>query len=337
MSRLANFFRTLFSFECRVPLSWRVAPEAGFFGMSAGAVALTATALKTGVDMYGASQARKNSNKAFDAAAKNQIDIASVIEQARTNQADNLKNSIALERQYLPGTAALRGVADTMLGDLASGNTMGQKVRDTLLAGLTQTNPLLVSAADSILSQLKLGGKLDAETQAAVTKGALEHGGSAGISGSGAQRGLVARDLGLTSLQLIQQRQGQALTAGQTMANDLAQRAQLGISAAGQDDARALNIAQLIDRRALPTSGIDSGSLVDLITGKTNAQNQLTLNRAAVTNQNDNAMYSGISSLIGGVAGLYGSAGGAAGYDTSANGSYNDMYKAMYGSPPPKT
>lgn len=58
--------------------------------------------------------------------------------------------------------------------------------------------------------QQALGGQLDPETQALVTRTALQGGGASGISGSGAQRGAVARDLGLTSMDLQNQRQGRA-------------------------------------------------------------------------------------------------------------------------------
>lgn len=269
------------------------------------AVAIGGSAvLGAGVSLYGMSENRKAANKAADAIAKNQINIPQLMEDARKNAAENLASSISLERTYQPGTAALRLLADEGLTNLATGNISSLNLRDSLLSQIGSTNPLLQASADSILSQLRLGGKLDAETQAQVTKTALEKGGTAGISGSGANRGLVARDLGLTSLQLLQSRQQAGLSAGSLLSQDLASRAGLAMNAYGQDSNTALNIASLIDRRALPDSGINSGSLVDLVVGQNNSQNQAYATRAGIQAQNTNGVTSILSNLIGTAGGL---------------------------------
>lgn len=285
---------------------FRARPQAGFFGISAGAALAIGAVATAGATAYTASQNRIASNKANDLIAKNGLNISNVIDTARQNAADNLAASVALERKLQPGTAALRLTADSGLQDLAVGHTAGLQARDALLQGITSTNPLLQASTDSILKQLRMGGKLDPETQAAVTKASLESGGSAGISGSGAGRGLVARDLGLTSLQLLTGRQNAALTGGQALSSDFASRLGLASSAAGLDSQNALNIAQLIDRRAMPDSGINSGSLVDLLVGQNNQQNQNTANRARIDVASNNADNAAFGQLIGGLTSAYG-------------------------------
>lgn len=336
MNRIFSFFVRLFSGPC-TGAGFRARPEAGFFGISAGtALAIGAVAV-AGASAYTASQNRIASNKANDLIAKNGLNISNVIDTARQNASDNLKASIALERQLQPGTAALRLTADAGLEDLASGHTAGLQARNALLEGISSPNPLLQASTDSILKQLQLGGKLDPETQAAVTKAALENGGTAGISGSGAGRGLVARDLGLTSLSLISARQNAALQGGAALTSDLSTRYGIASNAAAQDANNALGIASLIDKRAMPESGISSGSLVDLIVGQHNEQNQNIANRAKIDVASNNANNAAFAQLISGLTSAYGGgAGGAAGFlksgsgtDTSANGSYNDMVAAM--------
>jgi hypothetical protein len=122
---------------------------------------------------------------------------------------------------------------------------------------------------------------------------ALQKGGMAGISGSGAARGLVARDLGLTSLGLEQQRIAQAQQAGQTMADlrlkDMAMRGTITGNAAAADATRFLSISQLMDARAYPESGLNPASIANLYIADNNARNQLATNAAAITNSARNA------------------------------------------------
>jgi len=77
-----------------------------------------------------------------------------------------------------------------------------------------QTDPNVVAADNGykqwVVDQQNLGGAIDPETQNAVVRGALQSAGTSGILGSRAGTGLVARDLGLTSMDLERQRQQQA-------------------------------------------------------------------------------------------------------------------------------
>ncbi len=274
----------------------------GLFGISAGAaVALGAGALNAGVGLYTASKNRTAANKAADKVAANQLDIADVISKARTVASDNLQNSIGLLEKMSPGAAANREASSGNISDILAGKTAGLQARNSLLSGITSSNPLLQAASDSLMKQLKLGGKLDPQTQAAATQAALQNAGGSGISGSGAQRGLVARDLGLTSLSLQQARQQAALTGGQAMSQDFAQRAGFATNASGQDIASGTNIAQLLMMQAqgAPNSGLSAGDVASMYTGQNNAQNQNTMNRAANLAQANNATSSALGGLVG--------------------------------------
>lgn len=219
-------------------------------------------------------------NKASPAGLHTPLDIQGIIADARKNAEANLSNSLALEQKYLPGTASLRKSTDTALTDQLTGNTNTLKARDSLLPQLTDANPLLKESSTSILNQLKLGGKLDPETQNAVVRGALQAGGTAGITGSGAGRGLVARDLGLTSLNLLNQRQQAAQQAGSLLSSDLLSRSSALNAYSSADANRTLGISSLIDQRAMPESGLSANSIADLYVAENNAADKARLEEA---------------------------------------------------------
>lgn len=202
------------------------------------------------------------------------LDIDKIISDARTNAEATLKDSLGLEAKYLPGTTALRGQADTAMSAQLSGNTSAIKARDSILGSLGEANPLLKDSAASILASLKRGGKLDPETQNAVMRGALQNAGSAGIAGSGAGRGLVARDLGLTSLSLLTARQQAAQAAGTALSSDLLGRTNAVTGAVNSDTSRIGGLTGIIDSRALPESGLSANSIADLYVSESNATDQ---------------------------------------------------------------
>lgn len=301
-----------------------------------GAALLASAAIGAGTSIYAANQ----NKKALNAAMANQktVDVGKLAEDARTNAETNLKNAIAMEKQYLPGQAALRDVTtQNFLDQLSPTGTAAQQRQAALerALGFTPTTPdityggnaLAQSAADSILADLALGGSLDPETQAAVVRAGLATTGRSGILGSNAGRGLVARDLGLTSLQLKQARQNAALQAG------LAQ-SQLGLSKAGLDlqaqqqylaslglglDATSGNLVNagnlygLLASQPYPDVGLSSGDLASVTVGQTNAANQNALTAAGIQASNNSSMAGGIANALQSGLGLYAQMGGGLG------------------------
>lgn len=262
------------------------------------------------------------SKAANEAMSKQQrVDIGKLVADARANSEANLAKSLELEKKYLPGTAQLREATTGGLLEQVSG--AGKMRRDeaiTKLLGFTpasatptyEGSPLFKQATERIAADLALGGKLDPETQAAVVRGALSGAGRSGIIGSQAGRGLTARDLGLTSLQLQQARQGAALSAGQMQSQLGLSQAQLGLSAAdqllrslgmgveatGSQLNQAGNIYGLMANQPLPESGLSSGSLANITVGDINAYNQRLMDAAGIKAAGKMA---GIRSAVGGL------------------------------------
>lgn len=108
-----------------------------------------------------------------------------------------------------------------------------------------------------VASQAGMGGALDPETQAMVTRSALEGGAGAGIAGSSAGRGVVARDLGLSSMALQDQRMKRAA--------DLA-----------------------FDQDPTQQMGLQHGATTDMELSNLSAKNQQNLQNWQVKNYNKN-------------------------------------------------
>lgn len=88
----------------------------------------------------------------------------------------------------------------SLQGDLSAGYKKGIEDRNAQYTGVKPLAEGLLSYGNR---ELSLGGEIDPETQAQVVRGALSNSASAGIlPGTLGNRGLVARDLGLTSMDL---------------------------------------------------------------------------------------------------------------------------------------
>lgn len=203
------------------------------------------------------------------------INVDAIVNEARTNYATNYQNSIALENRFDPTSGAARAQTNQNLLTLAQGKSTGQQARDSLLSDVVsgKSNSLYNESSDSILQQLRLGGQLDPETQAMITRSALAQSGGAGIAGSGAARGLVARDLGLTSMGLLNARQKAAADQSTLGLN----RFQVGQQAAQQDAQTAQMLASVFQARGLPTSGLDPLIPAALRVANTKGQNAVDM------------------------------------------------------------
>lgn len=141
-------------------------------------------------------------------------------------------------------------------GLLAWNQALAPGLTDVQLGVANQLDPSILAnfrgANKSILDQLNLGGTLGEELQNDVITNALEGNAASGFGVGVGGRGLVARDLGLTSLDLLRRRQQDALGAGTSgmgvsgsLYNPLAYT-QLGMNQAGQigADIRGVQAAQ---------------------------------------------------------------------------------------------
>ncbi len=260
----------------------------------------------------------------FGSSSGKKINIADVIAQAQQQARNNLQNSINLENEFLPGTAKLRQTSNQLNADLSQGLTPAQQTQLGLLDQAQNpitnpwgavNNPLTVGSLESILSSLNKGGNLDPDVQAMAVQAALQKGGQAGIAGSGTGRGLVARDLGLTSLQLLQSRQNQAiqagtaygaqgLAAGQLQLQDYMDRLTGANNAVGLQQQYGINLGQLMAATPYPNSGLGPGQVTDLSTGAIKFNNGFTQQQ----NANYMSMFNTAAGYVGG-GGLSGLAG----------------------------
>lgn len=113
----------------------------------------------------------------------------------------------ALSGQVAPGLLSFNQALAPGLTDVQLGVT--NQLDPSILRNLRGAN-------QSILDQLNLGSSLGQELQEDVVRNALEGSAASGFGVGVGGRGLVARDLGITGLDLLRRRQQDALQAGTT-------------------------------------------------------------------------------------------------------------------------
>lgn len=283
-----------------------------------------------GASVYGSQQQKKAAEKAAAAGANSGVDIASLDQQARDLSKRNAADSAALEAQFNPSVAALREQATSALLPYTSTNnalsSTGQTLRTDLYGDFSragnaqlQQSGLLSDAIARARADLALGGALDTSTRNEISRRAAANAGAVGGGGLGLGRDLSARDLGISAMQLGNQRlmnasslgaQEQAFNnaQGQFGLQNTAQRLSTAglISDLGQQDFnRQFQLAQFGQSIARPETGLDPTSLVNLTVGNQNASNAAAQNAAAVQAQSGNALMGLGGNLIGTGAGLY--------------------------------
>lgn len=314
-------------------------------------IAGVAAVAGAGATMYSASQQRKAAAKAADAAGQGggNVDITALQKQANDIATQNAYGSKALEAQLNPATARLRDLTSQQLlqdamknaNDKTSG-AVQQKVLDAInnpsqLPAL-QRSALFDAATNKALSDLNLGGGLDTATRNEVTRRSL--GTSADVSGGGLGLGrdISARDLGLTSLGLQQQRLAAAMQQGGADANlnvgqqnaqaqqnqlnqaNLASNAALYTTLGNTKQQQNLTLAEYIQSIQQPTVGLDPGSVADIAVGNSNQASNAAQQRAGILAQSGaNQAGANASALGAGLGGLATIAGGVAKYNANSN------------------
>jgi hypothetical protein len=268
---------------------------------STGGAILAGSLVGAGASIYGA-------NKAAKAAGNVQpVNVARLASDARANAEKSLRTSLELEQRYFPGQTAARTGVDQSLASIFGSGT--QDARATALSGMLDLarrggiNDLTRTSADQILADLKLGGNLDPETQAAVMRGALSNAGSSGVLGSQAGRGLTARDLGLTSLQLQNYRRQAALDAGSQVSQSEFSALTGLQNLIGAQSGEALTAQQVLSGM-MPEGGLSAGDLASVQVGNTNQQNQASMAAAQARAAGTQGALAALSQGLGMYAGL---------------------------------
>ena len=249
------------------------------------ALAVTAAA-GAGVAAAGQNQARKGLNQSQSAADRmgNEYlyDVNKVSTDTSSNEYESLRRALATEKELTPETYAMRTQSIRQL--LESGKpdeytTMARARLGRESGGLDKTGTGRLS--DYIMNVLESGkgGSLDTSTQNEVARQAgitasRVGGGSIGNAGA-----ISARDLGLTSNKLLDQRLSQA--QGITAQNEASKRADIGLleNMTESQYARAMNNAQFGQQLARPTGGLTNAQFLAMT--EDNRNERIRANMAA--------------------------------------------------------
>jgi hypothetical protein len=287
------------------------------------AIAIGATVVSAGTAAYSANQQKKAAQAAAQAGQATPVNIDAVSKQAEEQARRNIKNSIALEQQYDPGVANARQTAINQFNkQLTSDSPYLTQVRNLALGvnggPSIYESPAIKAAVDKAMALSNRSGvpyaELPVEVSNLATRKALSTAGRVG-GGLNLGRDLVARDLGLTSLQLGQQQEQNEINRINTLLGT--GQSELGVrqggigtlsNLAGQDFSRALSAAQFTQALQRPEVGLDPSAIANLATGNVatqnqNAQNQanLIMNQANINSQ----MYGQLAGALGSAAGAY--------------------------------
>lgn len=266
------------------------------------ALVVGATAAATG-----AATQLKASSDARKAASKTGVDINALDAQTRQIALRNARESAALEQQMNPEIVALRLRANQQALANLTRDPNQEAAIGMLLSGLGQNyNTALTDAAIAKAQQdLALGGQLSQDQRNEATRSALAKTGV--ITGNlGLGRDIVARDLGITSAQLEQQRlQNAANLAGLELNREQANATNflnsIGLLNNYYNNNRNMDLAtaQYAQSIQQPIVGLDPASIANLTVGNANAQTQAQMQAAAALNQSGSGLMSLGGSLIG--------------------------------------
>jgi hypothetical protein len=289
-----------------------------------------------GSALYGAYSANKANQIAKGAAGASQVDIGALDQRARQIAQQNAADSAALEQAMTPEVPQLRTDANNQILQQMNPSGWDEYSQGQLTqlgqnqVGPAQT-PLLRAAIAKAKADLAMGGRLGADQQNQVTRSALAKAGTVAPGQLGTGRDLVARDLGLTSMDVERQRLAAASQlGGQEMALE-----GLNANTAFNNRSSQINAVQMLQQlqgnqfqRALaagqygqsirpPVVGLDPGSVVDLTVGNANNRSAALANSANIAGQQgQNWMQFG--GQLGGALLAYNNSGAA----TNPNGAY---------------
>lgn len=287
-------------------------------GISATAwAAIAGAAASSGAALYNGKKAR---DAASAAASSSQVDLEQLDTLVRDMSRRNAFDSAELERQLTPEVPQLRTAANqAVLNDIGD-STVDDYSRGLLSQmaenpqGVPRT-PLLEAAIAKAKADLALGGQLNKDTQNQVTRAALSKAGTVAPGGLGIGRDITARDLGLTSLQLEQQRLDAASRLGGQELDMENLRTQTGFNnrtsilnvakllqdANNAKFGRNLAAAQFGQSIRQPVVGLDPASAANVVTGNATNAGAAAANQANIYGQ-QSSNYMNLAGQLGGYA-----------------------------------
>jgi hypothetical protein len=268
---------------------------------SVGAGALGASATTAGIIGAGAglaASALTGSNGGSNAQSylsPNTVNTAQLEQQALDIGNQNAAASRALQNEYTPWVTSGQGMANQGLqGALANQTTALAPSTAYLQNNLTAplNSSLINQSAGVAGQQLALGGQLDQGTANAVTRQGLAVSGQSTPGGLGGANAVTARDLGLTSQQLLNQRLqnassigGQQLGASQANANAVLSRIGALQGLTQMPISNYMQSANMYNNIQGPQAGLSPGSIASLAVGNQNSLNAYDASMANIIGQ----------------------------------------------------
>lgn len=288
------------------------------------AIGLAGLAVSAGSAINSADNQRKALHAQQDQLKASQGTVDSLGQSTQELSKQNALASAELERQLTPEVPQLRTQANqNLLGGLSDGRYNMNGEQSLLRSQMGQQvgqiqSPLLQAAIAKAQGDLALGGQLSPEAQNLATRQGLAQAGAV-QGGLGLGRDLVARDLGLNSMQVEQQRLqnasqlgGQELQLGQANsqvnqfnAGNLLNQIQLLNSINQNGFGRDLATAQYAESIQRPIVGIDPGSAANLQIAQQNAAGAAAANSANVKGQQQQGYLNAAGQITGGALALY--------------------------------
>ncbi len=273
-----------------------------------------------GVSAIGGLIAQNQAKKAAQGAANgSQVNIGQLDAKTREIAQKNALQSAELERQLTPEVPKLRSAANNALLDSIGSSPSETSSESFLMNSLGQNpgtqlqTPLLRAAIAKAQADLQLGGQLPLDVRNLVTRRALSTAGSVTPGGLGLGRDISARDLGLTSLDLENQRlQNASQLGGQELGLETDQNninfnnaanhlniIQLLQSLNNQRYGRALGAAQYGESINKPIVGLDPGSVADVTVGNSNNRSASLRNQADIAGKQSQNYFNFGGQLLG--------------------------------------
>lgn len=302
------------------------------------AVAGGIIAAGTAASAYGAIKGANAAGKAQSVGNNSDIDIAALDDQTRAIAKQNAADAAALEAKMTPEVPQLRTAANqAVLGGLGGNANQGalanfvmSRFGKPITGGGTLNTPLLNEAIAKARSDLALGGQLSLDQRNEATRrGAADAMGATGHLGLG--RDLSARDLGLTSYGVEQQRLANATNLApqefgreNTMLNygfnsDLANNqnylSQFGALNSYYNNLRQQDLAAAAYGQSIqqPVVGLDPSAVGNLTVANKNNQTIAAMNAANIKAQTGQNLMGFGGQLLGYGSSFFGGGGAAAG------------------------
>lgn len=253
---------------------------------------------------------------------------------AKQGDLENIRNSLAAQRELDPTFAAIRDVGSkNILSALRSDQTPGQadkaasEIGSSLAATKADDEATITALMDKVKEDLQAGATLPPEFQAELVRSGLESAGVQGlnVSGKGAAGTQVRELLGSSGLALKQNREANAranlgavdaLRTGRQ--NALTRFAELTNNLTGAKMTRG-GAGAALGQSMMPSIGLTGADLANVYQqnykldqaktmGKAGVESDLATQKGALTASTIGAVGSGVNSMLGGwIGGLFGS------------------------------